>query len=351
MKVLLLGGTGAMGIHVVNLLAERGDNVTVTSRRKIKSQKNINYVCGNALDNVFLNTLLIETWDVIIDFMIYNTTEFKERINDLLLASKQYIYLSSARVYSNSSAIITEENSRLLEVTKDIDYLKTNEYALKKARQEDVLKDTGKKNWTIIRPYITYGNNRLQLGYLEKEAWLYRALKGRAILFSRDIAKKLTTLTYGLDVAKGILAVLNKNEAYGTVFHITANDNYMWEDILIAYVLVIEKHLGYKPKCILLNDEQTLKTFSNVYQIKYDRTFNRVFDNTKINKFTDTKDFVRTIEGISFCLEAFLKNPKFNNIYWPAEAVKDKISGEHTSFKEIKNIKNVLIYIYFRYLK
>ena len=30
MKILVLGGTGAMGVDLVKILAERGDNVTVT---------------------------------------------------------------------------------------------------------------------------------------------------------------------------------------------------------------------------------------------------------------------------------------------------------------------------------
>jgi nucleoside-diphosphate-sugar epimerase len=351
MNVLVLGGTGAMGIHLVGLLAERGDKVTVSSRKIREATGNITYVCGNARDEDFLKTLLNRSWDVIVDFMVYGTSEFEKRINDLLDATNQYVYLSSARVYSNVDAIISEESLRLLDVSKDTEYLATDEYALSKARQENILKDIGKKNWTIIRPYITYDKNRLQLGFIEKEAWLYRALKGRTIVFSRNVVNKITTLTYGLDVAKGILAILNKSEAYGKAFHITGNDNEKWEDILKAYVLVIEKHLGYKPKYILIDDKQTLKMHSNIYQIKYDRMFNRVFDNTKINRFIDTKDFIKTIEGISFCLEVFLKKPQFNNIYWPGEAVKDKISGEHTSFKEIKNIKDILLYIYFRYIK
>ena len=57
---------------------------------------------------------------------------------------------------------------------KDEEYLKTDEYALSKARQEDILHRSGKNNWTVIRPYITYSEIRLQLGVLEKELWLYR---------------------------------------------------------------------------------------------------------------------------------------------------------------------------------
>ena len=75
---------------------------------------------------------------------------------------------------------------RLLDVSHDSIYLKTDEYALAKARQEDILRKSGKNNWTIIRPYITYSESRLQLGVLEKEAWLYRALKGFQEMFWKN---------------------------------------------------------------------------------------------------------------------------------------------------------------------
>ena len=83
----------------------------------------------------------------------------------------------------------------------DEEYLKTDEYALSKARQEKILEESGYLNWTIIRPYITYSKERLQLGIYEKEDWLYRVLNGKTIIFSKDIEKYKTTLTYGYDVA------------------------------------------------------------------------------------------------------------------------------------------------------
>ncbi|MEO2263754.1 hypothetical protein [Dorea sp. YH-dor228] len=56
---------------------------------------------------------------------------------------------------------MTEESPRLLDVCRDADYLKTEEYALKKAKEEDFLKQKG-KNWTIVRPSITYNSERLR---------------------------------------------------------------------------------------------------------------------------------------------------------------------------------------------
>ena len=57
------------------------------------------------------------------------------------------------------------------------------------------------KNWTIIRPYITFSDARLQLSCLEKEYWLKRVLDNKPIVFSKDLANKTTTFTCGNDVA------------------------------------------------------------------------------------------------------------------------------------------------------
>ena len=125
-----------MGNYLTHLLAESGIETVVTSRNIRISEKNIKYVKGNAHDNVFLNSLLEEDWDAIVDFMVYSTSEFKERYNLYLETTSQYIFLSSARVYANSNDPIIETSKRLLDTSDDTDFLSTDEYALSKARQE-----------------------------------------------------------------------------------------------------------------------------------------------------------------------------------------------------------------------
>ena len=140
--------------------------------------------------------------------------------------------MSSARVYAGSSEPIVETSPRLLDTVNDEVYLRTDEYALAKAREENLLSQSGKTNWVIVRPYITYSEIRLQLGVLEKEQWLYRAMNGRKIVFPKDIAEKMTTLTYGYDVACGIAAVAGKPAANGRAFHVTAAEAIRWSDVL-----------------------------------------------------------------------------------------------------------------------
>ena len=314
MNILLLGGTGAMGVHLTKILSENTNNkVFVTSRKERNSNKeNIHFIAGNAKEDDFLDSILKkEEWDCIVDFMVYTTEEFKNRSQKLLSSCSQYVFLSSSRVYADSATPITEDSPRLLDVCKDETYLKTDEYGLTKARQENILFESGRKNFTIIRPYITYSENRLQLGVLEKETWLFTALNCEALVFSKDIASHTTTLTYGFDVARGIAAIIGKKEAYGQAFHITGNRSIKWQEVFDLYAKVLKENgVNFEP--ILKEKTHRLDYEASKYQVIYDRYFDRVFDNSKIAKFIDIESFVKPEEGLKNCLEAFIKKPEFN---------------------------------------
>ncbi|MBN1874036.1 MAG: NAD-dependent epimerase/dehydratase family protein [Anaerolineae bacterium] len=351
MKILVLGGTGAIGKDLVHLLSANGLETFVTSRKKRQDEGLVRYIQGNAHHVEFLREILSDNqWDVVVDFMVYTTTSFKERIDLFLRATDQYVFISSARVYADSDKPITENTSRLLDVSEDQVFLSTDEYSLAKARQEDVLRNSGLCNWTIIRPYITYSENRLQLGVFEKEEWLYRALHGRTIIFSRDICTKKTTMTHGLDVARGIMAIIGNPQSFGETFTITTKESHTWDYILSIYLDVLEEHLGYRPKVLLQGLDQFLACRSVQYQVIYDRLFNRQFDTSKIAPFFDTGSVVKTDTGLRTCLEAFLDRPIFKTVNWKTEAIKDRQSNEFTPLKEIPGIKQKIRYLTYRYL-
>jgi nucleoside-diphosphate-sugar epimerase len=350
MRVLVLGGTGAMGVHLVHKLVQNGFETFVTSRIKRKSEGDLKYLHGNAKNMDFLENILRDHWDTIVDFMNYTTDEFKIRCTLLLNSTSHYIHLSTARVYADDNQPITENTKRLLDTIDDEYYLKTDEYALAKARQEDILQSSTNNNWTIVRPYITYSEYRLQLGVLEKENWLYRAMQGRTIVFSSDIVTKATTMTYGLNVAEGIFSLIGNIKAHSNIYHITIENAYTWAEILEIYLDEFEKVLGFKPKVLLQDLDNFFKTHPHKYQIKYDRLYNRVFDNSKFRSIVDEIHFTKIDEGLRNCLREFLKNPKFKQINWKREALKDKLTKEQTPLKEITGWRQKVKYLVFRYL-
>lgn len=345
-SILLLGGTGAMGAHLISLLSKDPNNqICVTSRNTHKNYGNVSYAVGNAHDANFLIPLLKrQHWTVIVDFMVYKTIEFSQLVDIFLNSTDQYIYLSSSRVYAQSESPIKEDNLRLIETSHDSIYLHTDEYALAKARQENILKKSGKINWTIVRPYITYSENRLQLGVLEKEDWLYRALKGRTIVIPKNILEKHTTLTYGYDVARGIAALIGNPEAYNEAFHITVGETHTWKEILDIYIEAIERHTDKNVKIHILDKNPYQCEDKSYYQMIYDRYYNRIFDNSKISKFINVNSFTSTFEGLRKCIDTFLTTQTFHNINWKDEVIRDKITNEYPKINEFPNIKTILKY-------
>lgn len=351
MRILLLGGTGAMGFHLSRILHERGDDVIITTRKKRQGEGRLQYIQGNAHDFQFVKDLLTDKWDCIVDFMVYSTEDFESRIECLLNATRQYVFLSSSRVYSDSEHPIKETSPRLLDVIEDEKYLETDEYALKKAREENILLASTSKNYTIIRPYITYSENRLQLGDLELGSWLTRALDGRTIVFSEDIASHTTTLTYGYDVAKGIAAVIGSQEALGETFHITGGESMKWSEILNIYLNAIERFTGTRPKVKMIPSSLKLRNVTSQYQVRYDRLYDRVFDNSKIMKIAPSLQFFSIEEGLNKCIRTYISKKYQTKVSYLEEAERDRITKERIRLNTIKATRDKIIYFSCRYLR
>lgn len=353
MKVLLLGGTGAMGVPLMRILAKENNEVYVTSRSsRTSTDPHIHYIVGNARNDNFLKYVLNENYDAIVDFMHYYPEELSQRIDLLLSNTNHYFFLSSCRVYAPSVDIITEDSPRLLEWAEDKKFLSTKEYALSKARCENLLIESGRTNWTIIRPYITYNTERLQLSVFEKEGWLYRALKGRSIVFCRDLASKLTTLTTGEDVARAIYIMIADKTGFGEAVHITGEESMTWGDVLEIYCDILENVTGKRPKVVMIDDSLNLsKMVGNTYKTKYDRLSNRTFDNSKAQKLCSNKlVFTPIKEGLSKSIIAFVNEKRnFKYIDWTVQAFLDRQSGEVTRITEIPNIKLRVLYLLYRF--
>lgn len=352
MKVLILGGTGAMGKPLTQLIANQNNSVFVTTRTHRTSENpQIHYICGNTHDLSFTKSVLINNhFDVIVDFMSYEVEEFRERMNLLLTSTEHYFFLSSCRVYADSKKKLLEGSPRLLDVSKDEEFLETEEYALTKSREENLIFTSTYKNWTILRPYITYNDNRLQLASLEKEIWLKRAIQGQSIPLPNDVGKCLTTLTYGEDVAK-IIAFLSINrKGMGEIVQVVGNETMTWEDVLQIYTKVLNRY-GITPKVWRPDTSDMLQEImNNKYQVRYDRKYNRAFDNTKMLEMIDNNfNITEMSSGLSTCLERFLMNPVFDQVDGAVVAKIDKACKEFTPLSCIKGIKQKVKYILWRY--
>ena len=304
-KVLLLGGTGAMGVYLRDILAQNGHEVYVTSRSAQLGLCGIKFLQGNAHDLPFVERVLrVVKPDAIVDFMTYSSEEFALRCETFLRGTRHYLFLSSYRVF-NDDKKITERSPRLLDTVQDEPYLKTDEYALCKARSENCLRQSALGNWTIIRPGITYSKQRFQLGCLEANTLCFRSLARLPVIMPNLMRGKETTLTWGRDVALMISKLLLNQAAYSEDFNCATAEHHTWDFVCDIY----RRTLGADIRDCSIEDY--IKVIGNSAQVRYDRLYNRVIDNSKILAATGLKqtDLMPLVEGLTKELERFKANP------------------------------------------
>lgn len=182
-KVLVLGATGAMGRYLIPELVNLDYEVVGVGREETAPWKvNAAYIQSDAFDKNFLNGLLKENFDGIINFMEYGKVDFSEYYQLFLEHTSHYIYLSTCRVYDDKEQPIKETSPRLLDSSEDEVLKASHDYCIYKAQDEDLLVNSSYDNWTVVRPATTFSTMRLQLVTLEFNNSVARALQGKTIV-------------------------------------------------------------------------------------------------------------------------------------------------------------------------
>lgn len=307
-KVLILGATGAMGSYLTEKLAADGVLVDAVSLDKpAYTPENVNRIqVADAKNPGFVYDITRKHYDAIVDFMVYNTLTFRNTFKKYLDATDQYVFLSSCRVYANEENPIREGSPQLLDVTTDTELLFSDDYCMHKARSEDALLAGGRKNWTIVRPSTTYSRKRCQLLTLERVHMLPYMRSGAPVLLYEGAKDIPASLTWGGDVADMIKNLLFKEECLGEDYNVTSNECRTWGEIAEYY----HELFGLNYEWV---DELTYQRFrmtsfnpandrAQVWQLKYARLFNRVYDNSKMLKATGLKqeNFKTLYEGLKY---------------------------------------------------
>ena len=346
MNILVIGGSGAIGTPLVDILHKKGNNITITSRKKRTSLNRRTFVkCDGHNLNDLKKLIGNKDWDAIIDFLIYNTSEFGEHAKLVTSHTKQYIYVSSARVFAESETAITESSPKLLDICTDKEYLSTDEYALRKARCENILKQYD--NYTIVRPSISFNENRLQLGVYEIENWLSRIINNKPIVLSNDFLSKITTMTYSGDVALVIAELCGNSKTLREDYNITTHESMTWQSIVDIYWEYLNK-IGIYPQTITTQHSLNLKVPSLKYQVKYARLFNRRFDNTKIRTLLPELKFRDVKTELIHCLKANMEL-QHENLLSITNILQDRETGHILKKREVGNYKRYIKYLIARF--
>ena len=283
-----MGATGAMGQYIVPLLAGMGFQVdAVALDAKEYPFPNVRGIAADCKDFKVRRELLANNYDGIVDFMAYNSAEISWYIPDLLASAGHYIFLSSYRIYANEEVPIKETSPRLKEATKDILLENSDDYCIYKARGENVVRAIGNKNWTIVRPAVTYSFMRYQLVTLEAPCTVGRALAGKKVVLPVQAKDIQGTMSWAGDVAEMIAKLLFNEKALEGTFSVSTAEHHSWGEIADYYKDICGL------ESVWVDKEDYLRIFGNFipcrWQLEYDRLFNRIIDNSAVLEATGMK--------------------------------------------------------------
>lgn len=285
-KILVLGASGAMAHYLIPELLKMGYSVHGVSLDELESDNpNLTYEKANALDINYLTELLKQNFDGIVDFMVYNDVNKFVEYRDLFLKNTQhYLFFSSYRVYAESVPT-TEESPRLFDVSTDTVLLNSNDYCIYKAQEEDIMRQSATRNYTILRPAITFSKRRFQLCTLEAAILVHRMKVGKTVILPEEAMDIQATLSWAGDVAKMIARLLFNDKAYGETYSVCTNEHHTWREFAEMY----KEIGGLSYITVPARDYVRVVSNSSVYgwqQLMYDRCLNRVMDNSKILRDT-----------------------------------------------------------------
>lgn len=307
-RILIIGGTGAMGHYLAPKMAVMGHDVYVVSRhRPLINAGKICYLCGNAMNDAFLHEVFsIVHPDAVVDFMHYSSSAFAKRYKFILSNTTHYVFLSSCRVFAGED-IHSEDSPRLLDVCTDMEYMATDDYALAKARSEDMLKESSFRNWTIARPCIAFSSPRFQFGCLEANTFICRALQGLPSVIPEEMLDKRTSMIGAEDVAEMLSRIVLNKDAMGESFNTVTAESPTWREVAQYYAETI----GMSYEVCSLEEYKRICP-NNLWQLKYGRMVHHSFDNSKVLSALNMKqsDIMPLREALKSELNILMRNPR-----------------------------------------
>lgn len=300
-RILLIGGTGTLGSYTSTELLSMGYHVDCIARRDMTVyNRNYTYIQG-AVEDELLQSLFAENhYDCIVDFSEYPDWQSYPKRGELLLKNTdQLIFLSSYRVYADCQHPITEDAPQLYKVLDDQAFLDQETYAVPKSHIEAYLRNSGFRNWTIIRPVISFSHFRFDLVTQSSMVMLPRILQHKKVLLPECCKDVIAGVCWAGNIGKMIARLCCSPQALGEAYTLSTGERYTWGEIADMYTEVtglefewtdIETYLSvatrrrYMDRCILL----------------YDRIWDRTIDNSKVLAATGltAADFVGIKEGL-----------------------------------------------------
>ena len=164
LRILMLGGTGFLGPHIVNHAVARGHEVTLFNRGKSNPHlfPDLEKIRGDrragTLENLAAAVADGRTWDVVVDTSCYYPRVVNQVMDVLDGAVGQYIVISSISVYADMSEPGVDESSPVGTIEDEtIEEITGGSYGPLKALCEQAAEARMPGRATAIRPGLIVG--------------------------------------------------------------------------------------------------------------------------------------------------------------------------------------------------
>jgi len=303
-KVLLIAGGGTLGTYTAKELLRLGCYVDIICpEEKESDNEKLTFHRSLATDEFLRKLFLEKHYDGIVNFIHYPDAEKYNLMHKLLTDNTEHlIFLSSYRVYADLQHPITEEAPRLLDVSTDEEFLEKEDYALSKAKAENFIRnESDTKNWTIVRPVISFSDKRLDIVTINDA--LKAGEDGKPVFLPKNVRNLTAGLDWSGNSGKLIANLLFKEDALGEAFTISSAQNLTWGEVAEIYTELAGVRFEWIDADEWLSSPDYIK--NSYWAAVYDRFFERKIDNSKVLKVTglEKDDFVSIREGIKTEIE------------------------------------------------
>lgn len=351
--VLLLGGTGTLSKATLDVALYKGFEVTIMTRglRKIFIPEGVGHIiCDFTSDAEMENVFDNREFDIVVDFLSRTPEDIKRVYSFFANKCTQFIFISSSCVYRRASEDFPIKESS---PKPNPDWL----YNIKKYEAERVLEALSTENtsyYTIVRPYITYDDQRIPFGITPEYKYhktIIERIKSGKPWFIWNNGETVTTVTHTIDFANLLVGLFLNKKAVNQDFHITGGFSCKQSEL----VYLLFSKLGIEPNIVNVDLDDFVSTLPEYGQMLIgDRSLDAVFDNTKLfDAVEEYKPRITIDEGIERVL-AYWESNKETNYDYRFDARIDRLLSHYTKvgFHKYPSSRtdSRLLYFLYRYM-
>jgi len=243
MRIVVTGGNGNIGSHIIQELLKLGGHEIISFSRSSKSihPKTVQYVRGDRHDtSSFVQKMRDLKPDIVFEMTCFTAADARISI-EAFSGVKQLITASTVCTYG--------KGFNHFPIREEDEFSPWTPYGIEKHEADCTFLDayrTERFPVTIMKPGITYSELSGMLRCIGTEhTWIDRMMKGKPILICGE-GNTIQQFLHAEDAARGFIGVMGKSKSIGQTYNVTQTGSTTW----LEYYHTAMKILGRKVELI-----------------------------------------------------------------------------------------------------